>query len=136
MNWALGQPPDHDTNHGNIDPRLGVFGLGFVVPHQAAMFHEPTEGAFHDPALGQHDEAALILKAGHHLQPQGPGLAVRRHPRSQLRAVIALVGPQAAQPPKPTQRRPQQLPRPSAFSDVRRGDLNPRVRIPKSGFAQ
>ena len=57
MRQVSSQSAEHDPNHGDIDSRLGVCGLGFVVPHQAALLHEPAEGALHDPPLGQDHEA-------------------------------------------------------------------------------
>lgn len=52
-----GQATEHDSYHGDRDPGYGA-GLGaFVIADQAAVTHEPAEGAFHDPPLGQDFEA-------------------------------------------------------------------------------
>src|SRR5258705_9104720 len=48
----------HDADHGDENPAGGTgFGL-FVVAHEPAMLHQPTEGAFDHPAFGQHLETA------------------------------------------------------------------------------
>jgi len=44
-------------NHRSIDKRFARFRQGFVVLTQASVFAEPSQGAFHDPALGQDREA-------------------------------------------------------------------------------
>ena len=54
---------EHDTDHGGENPGGGAgFGL-LVVAHQAAMLHQPAEGAFDHPPFGQHPEPAHLVAA-------------------------------------------------------------------------
>ena len=71
MRIRLSQSAEHQSDHANVQPRLGVGGLNFIMAHQAAMFHKPAEGPFDNPAFAQHSEATLVLQARHDLQPQG-----------------------------------------------------------------
>jgi hypothetical protein len=46
-----------DADHGDKDPNVGAGLGGFVIADQPALEHQPTEGAFHDPAARQAFEA-------------------------------------------------------------------------------
>jgi hypothetical protein len=48
----------HYIDHGNEDHAFTAFGQCLVVLRQSAVFAEPREGTFHDPALRQHHELA------------------------------------------------------------------------------
>ena len=54
---GLGKPLEHETNHGDVDEVLGGVAQGFVVLGEPAVLTDPSQGALHNPALGQHDEA-------------------------------------------------------------------------------
>ena len=60
VKWRVGslavQLPGHDRDGGPVHHRFVVFGSSFVVADQAAVAHQPAEGAFHHPAAGQHGE--------------------------------------------------------------------------------
>jgi hypothetical protein len=121
---GLSQSAQHDSDHADVQPSLGVGGLNFIMAHQAAMFHKPTEGPFDDPAFAQHFEATLVLQARHDLQPQGARLALRRHPPGQFLSAVALVGPQTAQPPEANERGSQQAAGALSFGHVGFGDTD------------
>ncbi len=48
----------HHIDHSNEDHAFAAFGQCLVVLRQSAVFPEPREGAFHDPALRQYHELA------------------------------------------------------------------------------
>ena len=48
---------EHEVGHRNQDHSFTGFRPGLVVLGQSAVLAQPREGAFDDPALGQHDEA-------------------------------------------------------------------------------
>jgi hypothetical protein len=49
-----GEPVEHEADHGDMDEGHGAGFGGFVVADEATVLHGPSEGALHDPALGQH----------------------------------------------------------------------------------
>lgn len=57
---GYGDAPEHDADHGELHEDDGDAGLSLVVAREAPVAADPGEGAFHNPALGQHDEAANI----------------------------------------------------------------------------
>jgi hypothetical protein len=59
------EPPDHQLDHGDSDPRFGRFGQGVEVLTQSARAVEPAEGAFDDPAPLQ-DPKFLALRRPFH----------------------------------------------------------------------
>src|SRR3954465_13023132 len=52
----VGEAASEVVDHGDGDHAGGVAGQGFVVSGEAAVLHEPTEGAFDDPAALHHAE--------------------------------------------------------------------------------
>jgi hypothetical protein len=46
-----------------VDHRLGAGGAALEVAHEAAGAHQVGKEPLHDPALGQHDEAAHVVAA-------------------------------------------------------------------------
>ena len=51
---------EHKANHSQIDHGFAGFGLSFVVAIESAIASQPTKGAFHDPAAGQHLEGMKV----------------------------------------------------------------------------
>lgn len=45
------------ADHGDVNERLMMARVALVIAHQASCLDQPAEGAFHDPAFGQYDEA-------------------------------------------------------------------------------
>ena len=56
----VGQPPEHETDHGETDEGGGFAGVTLEVAGKAAVAADPGKGALDDPALGQDDEAVQI----------------------------------------------------------------------------
>jgi hypothetical protein len=116
---------EHEPDHRNMDQGFGMFSFGFVVSHQAAVFHKPAKGSLDDPAFGQHGKAALVFETWHHLQAQGARFAMRGHPSCEGRTGIGLVGPEAAQPAKPLERPTEELAGATLFGEIGRSNANP-----------
>ena len=114
-----------EPDHRNMDQGFGMFSFGFVVSHQAAVFHKPAKGSLDDPAFGQHGKAALVFETWHHLQAQGARFAMRGHPSCEGRTGIGLVGPEAAQPAKPLERPTEELAGATLFGEIGRSNANP-----------
>jgi hypothetical protein len=55
--------PSHDRDDGPPHHGFAVVGSSFVVADQAAVAHQPTEGPFHDPPAGQHEESGGLVTA-------------------------------------------------------------------------
>ena len=49
-------------DHSNVNQRLSVFGVSFVISGEASPAGDPTEGAFDDPAFGEYDEMPQALR--------------------------------------------------------------------------
>src|SRR5271166_3255814 len=86
------EPPDHQLDHGDSDPRFGRFGQGVEVLTQSARAVEPAEGAFDDPAPLQdpkflalprpfHDRKGALQNSGYPINQ-----LARRNPRLPKRA--------------------------------------------------
>jgi hypothetical protein len=82
MNFRKGEQSAVEQQAGESDEVEAGEGLGqaLVVAGEAAVTRRPGEGAFHDLALGQEDEAVLGLGELDDLQAdaQGGGLGGRR----------------------------------------------------------
>jgi len=63
-----GQTPEHEMDHRDIDHGFAARGQFFIILAQATIAPEPTKGALDNPALGQHDEALLVVGALDDLQ--------------------------------------------------------------------
>src|SRR5439155_23872584 len=103
----LGEPAEHNSDHRNVNPSFGMRSFGFIVSHQTTMFHQPAEGSFNDPTLGQHAEARPAPVPLDDLQPQRTRFAMGGHPGGEVRSGVTLIGPQATQPAEAGQRLPQ-----------------------------
>ena len=57
-------------NHRAPDPAFAAFWVCLVVLAEPPVAAEPSEGAFDDPALCQHDETALALEFGYDPEPE------------------------------------------------------------------
>lgn len=94
--------------HRDIDPRLGAGFALFVIPHEAALAHEPAKGPLHHPAPGQNLEAAQAGATFDYLHREfWPQPA---NPLDKVRPVVAAIDPEKPQPGKPSQRFAQQGP--------------------------
>src|SRR5271165_6143595 len=90
------EPPDHQLDHGDSDPRFGRFGQGVEVLTQSARAVEPAEGAFDDPAPLQ-DPKFLALPRPFH--DRKGALQNSGYPINQL-AGVTPVCPNELQPRK------------------------------------
>ena len=63
MDKKSGQTAELNSDHGDINPGFGAGDRAFVVAHQSALVHQPTEGAFDDPTVRQHFKALHIIRA-------------------------------------------------------------------------
>jgi len=96
-----GQSAELNTDHGDINPRLGAGGRAFIIAYQAAMVHQPAEGAFDQPAPRQDFKALNIIGAFDHFDFQLG--AQRFNPVSEGVPGVTAIDPQEAQPRKPAQ---------------------------------
>ena len=85
-----GQSSYLDTYHGEEDEGLGAGLCGLIIADETAVAHEPAEGALHDPAAGQHREAAGVVGTFDHRDGEfGPEAA---DPGGEGPAGVAAVG--------------------------------------------
>ncbi len=92
MRQCLCESAEHEADHGEINPAGGGSGGLFVIAHEAAAVHEPTEGAFNHPAFGQHMEAGHPGESLDDLHHQLGML--RPHPGGELGTIEAAVHPE------------------------------------------
>src|SRR5439155_25932703 len=59
------EPPHHQVDHGNPDPRLSRLRQGFEVFTQPPRAIEPAERALHNPTPLQHPKALGAPRAFH-----------------------------------------------------------------------
>ena len=118
-----GQAANHKAGHGEEDPATGAAGCLLVVAHQAAVTHEPAEGALDDPALGQDAESARRVASFDDLHDQLGMLLL--DPLGEGGAAEPAVGPELAQAPVPREHRLEQGLGPGALRGVGRqqGDV-------------
>src|SRR3990172_7534615 len=102
--------------HGQVDHRFAALGERLVVLTQSPVATQPSEGALHDPALGQHHEAGYLVAALDDLQNP---VAQLPRPVDQL-AGIAAVGPNQFEPWEASLEFGQHQLGPVAVLDVRR----------------
>jgi hypothetical protein len=60
---CLGQPPEHDGDHGELCEAFGDNGEGLIVRHEPSVTTEPGESAFDHPAAPDDFEAAFFVGA-------------------------------------------------------------------------
>ena len=77
-----------------------------MVADEAAVTHEPAEGAFDDPAVGEELEALGRVGAFDDLDIQLR--AETAHPVGELLSGISTVDPELAQPREPKEQRSEQ----------------------------
>src|SRR5712691_576999 len=97
----LGESAKHNSYHGDINPGFGTARGDFIVANQAALFHQPAKSTFHDPTTTQDLESLGLAQPRHNFYQQLG--AVSPDPAGKLRAAVAAVHPQQAQPSKPAQ---------------------------------
>jgi hypothetical protein len=51
----------HQVDHGQADHRFAALRTGLVILAEPTILAQPREGAFHNPAFGQHHEPARIV---------------------------------------------------------------------------
>lgn len=73
MRLWLGQPFEHDANHGELREARGDDGEGLVVRHEPAIATEPGEGSLDHPSPPDDFEACLLVGAFDDLQRDGAG---------------------------------------------------------------
>src|SRR5262245_32850441 len=102
-----GQSSELNSYHCDVDPSLGTgFGL-FVIPDEATMAHEPTEGPFHNPTPREDFEAARAVAAFDHRHRQfWPQPA---NPLGKVRPAVAAIHPKVPQPGQPVESLPKQI---------------------------
>jgi hypothetical protein len=114
---VAGKSPGHDDDGGPVDHGLGVGGGALVVAGQAAVAHQPAEGALHDPAAAEYLEAVRD-GAGDDLgrdRGDGPGVLFEGL------AVVAGVGPHEPQRGERVEQLDEQELRVRLVADVRGG---------------
>jgi len=113
------QAAELNSYHRDINPSLGARLGGFVIADQSPLTHQPTEGTFHHPAVGQYFKACEVVRTfddlnrqfrAEPLDPLGEGLAG-----------ITAIHPQDAQPGKPAQKSAQKQLSSVAFGGAGRG---------------
>src|SRR2546428_799562 len=92
----LGQSSQLDSYHCEVDPRFGTGFALFIITHQASVAHQPTERSFHDPTPGQHFESLHIIGSLDDFDLELRSQLL--HPLREIRAAVASVDPQPAQP--------------------------------------
>src|ERR1035437_152744 len=105
-------------NHGQINHRLAAVGQSLVILAQPTVAAKPAKGAFHNPSLGQDDEALDVVATFDDLQQ--PAAKVL-DPADQLPG-IAAVGPDQLQPRQPADQLGQYQLGPVAVLEVGRVD--------------
>src|SRR5258708_11615464 len=121
MNVCLsGRLAEHNSDHRDVNPSFGMCRFDFIVAHQTTMLHQPAEGSFNDPALGQHAEATVASVSLDDLQSQRARLAMGGHPSGEVWSGVTLVSPQATQPAEAGQPLAQKPAGPPPPSDIRR----------------
>src|SRR4029434_4023933 len=99
------EPPHHQVDHGDSDPRLRGLRQGLKVFTEPPRAIEPAEGTFHDPAP-LHDLKSLGVPRAFH-NDEGP-LQHRRDPRDEL-AGVPPIGPDQCQSRKAGDEGPESL---------------------------
>ena len=95
MRHCSWESAEHEADHGEVNPAGGGSGRLLVIAHEPAAVHQPAEGAFDHPALGQHVEAGHLGQPFDHFDYQCGMLGL--HPSGKLRAIEAAVHPQFEQ---------------------------------------
>ena len=57
------EPTELDSDHGDVNSRLGDGGRLLVIAHELTIVHESAEGAFHNPSARQHLESFVCIGA-------------------------------------------------------------------------
>ncbi len=110
------QTAELNSDHRDIDPGHGTGFGGFVIAHEAALVHQPAEGARHDPAARQDFEALGRVGAFNDLDSQFGAACF--DPLGEGLAGIATIHPQDAQPGEPAQDSAQKQLGAGAFGGV------------------
>ena len=88
----------HYINHCNADHGFAAVRQRLVVFAESAIFAEPAESSFHDPAPRQDDEPLAVGRTFHNIEypTAAPGSPVHE------RSCISAIGPDPFQTGKPT----------------------------------
>ena len=127
MKRLLGETFDGEADHGGMDEGFVVAGFAFVVTCQAAGFHEPAEGVFHDPTPSQQLKAFRLIAAFDDFQgkaavsEEGSHLP---HPGLQF-PLITAVGEDQGHAQKPMAEQTQKHLGPIPVLNAGRPDVNP-----------
>ena len=99
-NKELSQSAELNSDHGDIDPRIGFGSDGFIIAHEA-LLHQPAEGALDAPAVWRDFEANEVARTfedrDDQLWPQP------LNPKGKSFAGLAAIHPQDSQPGRPGQ---------------------------------
>src|SRR6516225_8163406 len=63
LRGGLGQSPGEELYRGDVDPRFGAGDRRLEILGQAAVWIEPREGSFNNPAAGQQMKAGSLRGA-------------------------------------------------------------------------
>ena len=113
------QSAELNSYHRDINPSLGAGFGGFIIAGQPALAHQPTEGAFYDPAVGQYFEASEVIRTFD--DHDGQFWAEPLDPLGESLAGVATIHPQNAQPGEPAQNPAQEHLGSVAFGGASRG---------------
>lgn len=67
MGGFVGEVSSEVVDHRDGDHACGAVGPGFVVADEAAVVHEPADGAFDHPASLDHAEPLTLNPASTHI---------------------------------------------------------------------
>jgi hypothetical protein len=116
----MGDPPQEQTAHGDVDHGFGYIEAGLVIAHEPAPACHPAESAFYDPAPRQHFEARVFVGSAYDLQHEVP----KHSFVEQLGAVIGAIGKQMLEPRPALADSVEDGLRSGAVGDVRRGQID------------
>ena len=88
LRGGLGQSPDEELYRGDVDPRFGAGDRRLEILGQAAVWIEPREGSFNNPAAGQQMKAGSLRGAFDDLDRPGAEFG---ESFTQIRAVVDTV---------------------------------------------
>ena len=113
-----GKASDLDADHGDVDEGLSALKGAFVVARETPVAHEPSEGAFDDPAVRLDGESFLFGRRANDLHAQER--TQQPYGSSEVLAAVARVRPELAQAAETTRETFDQRCPAGAFGRVRR----------------
>jgi hypothetical protein len=95
------QSSELNSYHRDISPSFSSGFVSLVISDQAAVAHQPAEGALDDPAAGQDFESLGLIRTLDYLHLQFRSEVP--DPLRKVRSAISAVDPKQAQPMEPAQ---------------------------------